>query len=149
MFAGNASSRCRSNRLIPAYWAQVSEADDEWLSKSQYHAYSVVESHMNERDTKAGRRNQTLYALSLCEGEQFKAPEIEELVRKEFPISTGGKALNLPQMLSQLSGGERPIVRRSPKGDAFTFSDPRYRMVLRAMLKKEADEKVEKRPISR
>ncbi|MDD2658424.1 MAG: ATP-binding protein [Methylococcales bacterium] len=128
---------------------QVSEADDEWLSKSQYHAYSVVESHMNERDTKAGRRNQTLYALSLCEGEQFKAPEIEELVRKEFPSSTGGKALNLPQMLSQLSGGERPIVRRSPKGDAFTFSDPRYRMVLRAMLKKEADEKVEKRPISR
>ena len=129
--------------------AQVSAADDEWLSKSQYHAYSVVESHMNERNTKAGRRNQTLYALSLCEGEQFKAPEIEELVRKEFPISTGGATLNLPQMLSQLSSGERPLIRRSPKGDAFTFSDPRYRMVLRAMLKKETDERVEKRPISR
>lgn len=129
--------------------AQVSAADDAWLSKSQFYAYSVVESHMNERDTKAGRRNQTLYALSLCEGEQFKAPEVEELVRKEFPISTGGTVLNLPQMLSQLSTGGRPLVRRSPKGDAFTFSDPRYRMVLRAMLKKATDERVEKRPISR
>ena len=70
-------------------------------------------------------------------------------MRKEFPISTGGATLNLPQMLSQLSSGERPLIRRSPKGDAFTFSDPRYRMVLRAMLKKETDERVEKRPISR
>lgn len=129
--------------------AQVSAADDEWLSRSQYHVYSVIESHMNERNTKAGRRNQTLYAISLCDGEQFKAPEIEELVRKEFPNSTGGATLNLPQMLSQLSSGERPLIRRSPKGDAFTFSDPRYRMVLRAMLKKETDERVEKRPISR
>lgn len=129
--------------------AQVSDADNAWLSKSQYFAYSVVESHMNERETKAGRRNQTLYALSLCEGEQFKAPEIEELVRLEFPISTGETALNLPQMLSQLSTGDRPLVRRSPKGDAFAFSDPRYRMVLRAMLVKEANEKVEKLPISR
>lgn len=128
---------------------QISAADDQWLSKSQYYAYSVVESHMNERDTKAGRRNQTLYALSLCEGEQFKASEVEDLVRREFPISTGHTALNLPQMLSQLSSGGRPLVRRSPKGDAFTFSDPRYRMVLRAMLKKEFDERVEKRPISR
>jgi hypothetical protein len=55
------------------------------MSKSLYHAYAVAEEHMNERDTKAGRRNQTLYALSLCEGEQFKAPEIEALIRREFP----------------------------------------------------------------
>lgn len=129
--------------------AQVSEADNEWLSKSQYYAYSVVESHMNERDTKAGRRNQTLYALALSEGEQFKAPDVEDIVRKEFPASTNNTALNVPQMLSQLSTGERPLIRRSPKGDAFTFSDPRYRMVLRAMLNKATDERVEKRPISR
>ena len=129
--------------------AQVSAADDAWLSKSQYYAYSVVESHMNERDTKAGRRNQTLYALALCEGEQFKAPDVEEIVRREFPASTSNTALNLPQMLSQLSTGDRPLIRRSPKGDAFTFSDPRYRMVLRAMLNKATDERVEKKPVSR
>lgn len=127
---------------------EISLADDAWLKKSQYYAYSVVESHMNERDTKAGRRNQTIYALSLCEGEQFKALEVEELVRREFPKSTGTTALNLPQILSQLSKGERPLIRRSPKGDAYAFTDPRYRMVLRAMLFKN-EERVEKRPISR
>lgn len=129
--------------------SSISLADDAWLSKSQYHAYSVIESHMNERDTKAGRRNQTLYALSLCEGEQFKSSEVENLLRKEFPTSTHDTALNLAQILAALSTGDRPIVRRSPKGDAFTFADPRYRMVLRAMLLKTTDERVERKPISR
>ena len=129
--------------------AQIQAADDAWMSKSLYHAYAVAEEHMNERDTKAGRRNQTLYALSLCEGEQFKAPEIETLIRREFPTSTDSTALNVPQTLSQLAATDRPIVRRSPKGDAFTFADPRYRMVLRSMLRKTTDERVEKKPISR
>lgn len=128
---------------------QIPLADDAWISKSLYHAYAVAEEHMNERDTKAGRRNQTLYALSLCEGEQFKAPEIETLIRREFPASTDSTALNVPQTLSQLAATDRPIVRRSPKGDAFTFADPRCRMVLRSMLRKTTDERVEKKPISR
>lgn len=129
--------------------AQVSEADIAWMSKSLYHAYTVAEEHMNERDTKAGRRNQTLYALSLCMNEQFKAPEIETLIRQQFPMSTSSTALNVLQTLSQLASTERPIVRRSPKGDAFTFADPRYRMVLRSMLRKTNDERVEKMPISK
>lgn len=128
---------------------QVSTADAAWLSKSQYFAYSVIESHMNERDTKAGRRNQTLFALSLCDGEEFRAPEIEGFVRTEFPTSTDETALNIIQMMSQLSSGERPIIRRSPKGDAFAFADPRYRMVLRTMLTKTEGEKVERLPISK
>ncbi len=129
--------------------ATIGAADDAWLSKSQYHAYSVIESHMNERDTKAGRRNQALYALSLCEGEQFKSSEIEVLLRREFPTSTHKTALNPAQILASLAGTDRPIVRRSPKGDAFTFADPRYRMVLRAMLVKTGDERVDRKPISR
>jgi len=124
-------------------------ANDIWLSKSQYHAYSIVESNMNERDTKAGRRNQTLYALSLCEGDQFKASEIEANIRQEFPNSTHDTVLNTAQILASLAFGERPVVRRSPKGDAYTFADPRYRMVLRAMLFKTADERVDRKPLSR
>ncbi|CAN7564914.1 ATP-binding protein [Acidovorax sp. LjRoot117] len=131
--------------------AQLPLADQAWISKSMYHAYAVAEEHMNERDTKAGRRNQTLYALSLAEGEQFKAPEIEILIRREFPASTENTTLNVAQTLSQLASTastERPIIRRSPKGDAYTFADPRYRMVLRSMLRKTSDERVEKMPIS-
>lgn len=124
-------------------------ADEAWLSKSQYYAYSAVESHMNERDTRVGRRNQTLFALSLCEGEQFKSPEIETILRTEFPTSTRGTALNAAAMLSAIADTDRPLIRRSPKGDAYTFADPRYRMVLRAMLLKTDDERIERKPISR
>lgn len=129
--------------------ATVAEADEAWLSKSQYHAYSVIEAHMNERDTKAGRRNQTLFALSLCEGEEFKSAEVETMLRREFPTSTHGTALNPAQILASLAATDRPIVRRSPKGDAFAFVDPRYRMVLRTMLMRTSDERVERKPISR
>jgi hypothetical protein len=127
---------------------QISQIDCAWMSKSLSRAYTVAEDHMNERDTKAGRRNQTLYALSLFEGEQFKAPEIEALIRREFPGSTKDTALNVLQTLSQLAGTNHPIVRRSPKGDAFTFVDPHYRMVLRSMLRKTQGEKIEKNSIS-
>ncbi len=138
---------CEESRAVSE--AAMGAADDAWLSKSQYHAYSVIEAHMNERDTKAGRRNQALYALSLCEGEQFKSSEIETLLRQEFPTSTHETALNPAQILAALAATDRPIVRRSPKGDAFTFADPRYRMVLRAMLVKTGDERVDRKPISR
>lgn len=115
-----------------------------WLMQSQTSNYSLVESHMNERDTKAGRRNQTLFALARCPAEQFKSSEVEEIIRRNFPFSTDKTKLNVPQMLSQLSKGDKPLIKRSPKGDAYTFTDPRIKLVLRAMLRKRDDEKVEK-----
>lgn len=120
-------------------------ADKQLLRGALYQAYSVVESHMNERDTRAGRRNQTLYALSLCAKEEFKFSDVEALLRREFPTSTQDTALNLAQMLSGLAGGDRPLIRRSPKGDAYTFADSRYRMAMRAMLYKTPDERVERK----
>lgn len=133
------------NRVLAT--TMVAESDKAWISKSLYHAYAVAEDHMNERDTRTGRKNQTLYSLSLCRGEQFKAPEIEGILRQEFPISTTDTTLNVPQTLSQLASTDRPIIKRSPKGDAYSFADPRYRMVLRSMLKKTDDERVEKVPV--
>lgn len=120
-----------------------------WVSHNAYHAYAIIESNMNERDTRAGRRNQTLYVLGRCSGEEFKASEIEQGLRREFPTSTKDTALNTAQVLAQLADSDRPVVRRSPKGDAFTFADARYRSVLRAMLVKTQDEKVDRRPVSR
>lgn len=127
----------------------LEKADSVWISKSQYHSYAAIESNMNERDTKAGRRNQTLYALSICEGEQFKAQEVEKLIRQQFPLSTKDTTLNVPQTLGVLANSDKPIIKKSPKGDAFTFHDPRYRMVLRTMLQKTDKETVEKTQISR
>lgn len=129
--------------------SMLSEADCAWMFKSLQHAYAVIENHMNERDTKAGRRNQTLFALGSADGEHFKAPEIETTLRRSFPFSTKGTTLNVPQVMAQLSSGDRPIIKRSPKGDAYSFVDPRYRMLLRIMLIKTEDERVEKRPLAR
>jgi len=117
-----------------------------WLKSSLYAGYSAVESHMNERDTKAGRRNQVLFALSHCKGE-FKSSEVEAALRQDFPTSTHGTTLNVAQILAALSSGERPLVRRSAKGDGYRLADPKYRMILRAMLMKTTDERVERREI--
>lgn len=135
---------CEKMRTVTS--AEIAAADAAWMSKSLAFAYSAVEKHLNERETKAGRRNQTLFALQYCEGEQFKVSEVETIVRREFPGSTKGTSLNIAQMLSLLAASGQPLVRRSPKGDAFTFADPRYRMVLRIMLRKTTEERVEKKP---
>jgi GTPase SAR1 family protein len=127
----------------------LDEADKFWLNQSLSANYTVIESMMNERDTKAGRRNQTLYSLGLVESEEFKWSDVEEILRHEFPVSTNALTLNIPQMLSGLAVRENPIIKRSPKGDAYCFSDPKYRMCLRAMLRKGSDsDSVEKLPIS-
>jgi hypothetical protein len=128
----------------------LDEADKFWLKQSLSANYSVIESMMNERDTKIGRRNQTLYSLGLVESEEFKWSDIEEILRREFPDSTSSLTLNLPQILSGLAVKDNPIIKRSPKGDAYCFFDPKYRMCLRAMLRKSSSsaDQVEKLPIS-
>ena len=136
-----------SNRIITE--KLVENTDIGWGCQSLHHAYAVIESHMNERDTRAGRRNQTLFALGIADGEQFKPQEIEEYLRGAFPFSTIGTTLNIAQVLAQLASGARPIIKRSPKGDAYSFVDPHYRMILRIMLIKTDDERVSKLPISR
>lgn len=121
----------------------IAEADRKWTQDSMFHAISVIEQSMNERDTKAARRNQTIYALSIFDGDQMRSSEVESILRSEFPQSTYGVVINVPQMLSQLSSGATPLIKRTPRGDAFEFADPRYRMTLRAILKKNGD-RVEK-----
>jgi hypothetical protein len=127
----------------------LDEADKFWLNQSLSSNYTVIESMMNERSTLVGRRNQTLYSLGLIEIEEFKWSDVEFILRREFPSSTNSLTLNIPQILSGLSAQENPIIKRSPKGDAYCFSDPKYRMCLRAMLRKSSNsDSVEKLPIS-
>ena len=128
----------------------LDEADKLWLKQSLSANYSVIESVMNERDTKVGRRNQTLYSLGLVESEEFKWSDVEEILRREFPDSTNNLTLNLAQILGGLAlTKDNPIIKRSPKGDAYCFFDPKYRMCLRAMLRKSSGaDQVEKLPIS-
>jgi hypothetical protein len=111
-------------------------ADNAWLRRSHEFAANAVESHLNKRDTKVKRRNQVLYALSFLD-EQFKSQDVEEIIRREFPDSVSENSLNIPQVITQISSGESPLIRRTPKGDAYMFVDPRFLMALRVMLSKD------------
>ena len=62
----------------------IEQADQLRLFQSLNQPYAVIESHMNERDSKAGRRNQTLLAIGTMDGEQFKAADLEKKIRKFF-----------------------------------------------------------------
>jgi hypothetical protein len=124
------------------------EADGAWLKTALTSSYTAVETSMNSRTTVAGRRNQTIYAIGLCQRSEFKYDEIEEIVRREFPESTGDKSLNVVQLLSALAESDPSLIVRTPKGDAYRLVSPKYRMSIRTMLRKDATgNRVEKREL--
>jgi hypothetical protein len=126
---------------------KLQSARESWISESLTSNYTVISKMMNSRETGIGRRNQTLYALGLYDGEDFRYSDIEEIVRKEFPADTDGVTLNIPQIFARLSSGENPIITRVP-GGGYRFVNPKYRMCLRAMLKKSERGGVEKLDLS-
>lgn len=114
----------------------LSDADAAWMSSSLSSVYTSVERVMNSRATEVGRRNQVLYALGRCPRENFRTSDIEGILRKEFKGSTQGtKQLNIGAILTELEKADEPIIKRTPKGDAFRFVHPKIRMCLRVMLK--------------
>jgi len=120
---------------------QLDRADQAWLRIGLRESYSAIEALMNERETKAGRRNQVLYALGRMPSRTFISARVEDVLRNHFPRSTFGVALAIGQIMVELEK-EGGIIRRTPKGDAFYFSDPRYAMAIRTMLKTDSEEKV-------
>lgn len=127
----------------------LTKADERFLSNCLKKAYAVVDSSMNERKTKAGRRNQVLFALGKIKVTEFDVGEVESLVRTHFPASTNGTTLAVGQMLADLSAGSAPLLRRSSKAATFRFADPRYLMCIRVMLRKSTDERVLKGTLRR
>lgn len=124
--------------------SNVAQAIQNWIQTTMVADSVVVETKMNARETKAGRRNQTIYTLAHTKKADFKVAEIEAELRAHFPKSTKKVALNVTQMLSELSQQPSPLVRRTPKGDAYRFVNPKLKVCARAMLLKSSDETVEK-----
>ncbi len=118
--------------------------DKKWIDESLSQAYTAIENVMNSRETSIGRRNQTLYCLSLLEKNEIRINEIEELIRQEFPSKTEGKSINPSAILTEISKAETPIIKRNPKGDAYYFTDPKFRMCLRVTLVKDGEKILKK-----
>jgi hypothetical protein len=114
----------------------IKNADQKYLNSRLKQAYAVVDASMNERKTKAGRRNQVIYALSKTQNTEFDPTEIESIVRREFPESTAGVKLAVGQILAELASGTGSLLKRNSKGANYRFSDPRYLMCMRVVLRK-------------
>lgn len=124
----------------------VEEAVNSWFASSLTAVKEVLDHNLNARDTKAGRRNQVIYALGCLRTEDFKYSDVEEIVRREFPSSTDGVVLNVSQTLSQLEKSAHPVVKRVPKGDAYRMVNPKIKIAIRVTMEKVSGEKAVRLP---
>lgn len=122
----------------------LKRAADLWATTSLLNNYTIVTELMNSRETKIGRRNQTLFVLGQMDSEDFRSSEVEQALRAEFPADTKDIALNISQVLSDLARGTNPLIRKTPRGDEYRFVNPKYRMCLRTILQRTEQGTVEK-----
>jgi hypothetical protein len=118
----------------------VDRATKTWTNDTLSADIATIHASMNARDTRIGRKNQTLFALGQCKLEDFKYTDIEYIVRRSFDV--GGATLNISQILSGFADEENPIITRNPQADAWRFVSPKYRMAIRALLRKEHDGRI-------
>lgn len=118
---------------------QLGLADANWLKVGLSSASVSVAARMNERETKAGRRNQVLFALGRVQERSFTADTVERIVRSEFPESTAETTLAIGQILSELAGGIHPIVKGTGNTAEYEFKDARFAMALRVFLEKDVE----------
>ncbi|WP_303764069.1 hypothetical protein [Sphingobium yanoikuyae] len=111
-----------------------------WMEDSLSSDMATIEAAMNARETKVGRKNQCLYALGQCRNEDFKPGDIEAILKEHFEV--GDATLNVSQILSGFADESNPIIRRTPKADAWRFVSPKLKMAIRAKLQKKDDKVV-------
>ena len=116
---------------------QLFKADAQWLKQGLSQASGIIAPLMNEKETKVGRRNQVLFAIGAIAKRVFTAADVEQVVRVEFPQSTADTTLAVGQILSELTGEETSIIKRSSKGSSYEFRDARFAMALRVLLQKD------------
>ena len=133
---GLETSQLAAKRGKKVTLALVEEAEKLWFDSSISSVRQTVDTNMNARETKAGRRNQVLYALGCIKTEDFKYSDIETIVRAEFPGTTSGVELNIFQRLSELEKSDHPVIKRVPKGDAYRIINPKIKIAIRVMLRK-------------
>lgn len=129
---------------------RLREADQDWMMIGLRQAYTVIESHLNSKETTVGRRNQVIYCIGKMTGHQIDSNTVTDRIRSEFPATAKGTNMGVASILSELASSEAPILRKNPKTKDYRVVDPRYLMCIRAMLFKNATTgAVEKRAFKR
>lgn len=124
-------------------------ADEDWLVTGLRQCYSVIEGHLNSRDTTVARRNQVIYCIAQASGHQFDLNDIDRVVRAEFP-STVANNMGIGNILSELASGGSPLISKNDRSGSYSIRDPRYLMCIKVMLRKDStSSKVTKRKFTR
>ncbi len=118
----------------------VTAAKNAWIQDSLSADLAVIEPSMNARDTKVGRKNQVLFAMGACRDEDFKYSDIETIVRDNFEVKDA--TLNVSAILSGFAKLKNPLIRRTPKQDAWRFVSPKLKMAIRTKLYRTDDGRV-------
>lgn len=125
---------------------RLKEADMDWLGIGLRQAYTVIESHLNSKETTVGRRNQVIYCIGKMIGHQIDANAVTDRIKVEFPVTAKKGNMGVASILAELSSSESPILRKNPKTKDFRVVDPRYLMCIRVMLfKNPTTSSIEKR----
>lgn len=114
----------------------ILEAIKTWIKTSLVADISRVQHNLNSSVTKIGRRNQVLFCLGKIIQYDFSATDVESAVKKHFPESSKSVALNIPKILADLATSEHPLIRKNPNSSQYRFIDPKYRIIVRWILKK-------------
>lgn len=138
------SDQCVENNRI-AEENYLDKADNTFARTTLSGAYSVIDKVMNSIETVLGRRNQVLFTLGLVETTSFTASDIEKVFKREFPNTTRNVQLNISATLKSIEKFDDAPIKRTPKGNSWLFTHPKYLLCLRAILVKNAQEKVEKK----
>lgn len=124
----------------------IGKADTDWLIKGLRSSYTIIESHLNSKETTVGRRNQVIWAIGLLNVHQFTAADIESRISLQFPETIPETSMNIAYILSELAQGSSPLVQKAPNCNAYSIVDPRYTMAIRVALKiDEVSNKVQRR----
>lgn len=118
--------------------------DIDWLLIGLKQSYSVIEHSLNSRSTTISRRNQVIYSIGKISKHQFDSNDINKIIHKEFPSTIPETNMGIGSILTTLSTGGTPLLKRNPKTNSYQVLDPRYVMCIRVMLQKNHDGKLEK-----
>jgi hypothetical protein len=113
---------------------RLKEADYDWLSIGLRQAYTLIESHLNSKQTTVARRNQVIYCIGRMTGHQIDSNGVTERIKVEFPSTAKESNMGVASILAELSLSDAPILRKNPKTKDYRVVDPRYLMCIRAML---------------
>ena len=120
-----------------------------WLRDGLRENYSIIEKYLNSEGTTYGRRNQVIYAIGKTTSHEFDTSTIGNIVSREFVHSAPERNSGIGRILSSLTKGDKPIIRREGNSNSFVVTDPRHLMCIRAMLyKEEESDKVIKKVFS-